>query len=88
MLDKPTQQFFDLWHEHSMSDFRFLRSQSGKEWFMELRQLASNIPTENWRKYALWLVDESQKATQCQNANRITELAMNAFDNHMRLIWS
>lgn len=88
MLDKETQQFFDLWHEHSMSDFLFYGSKDGIKWFRELRNLAAQIPVENWRKYALWLVGEAEKAAERRDARRMTALDMNAFDNHMRLIWS
>ena len=88
MTDKPTQQFFELWHEHSMSDWRFYGSRAGTEWFGELRRLAERIPAENWRKYALWLVGEAETAAERRDARRMTALAMNAFDNHMRLIWA
>lgn len=88
MLDKPTQQFFDLVHEHSMSDWRFYGSQAGAEWFRELRHLAAQIPAENWREYARWLVGEAEAAAKRRDARRMTALAMNAFDNQMRLIWA
>lgn len=88
MPDRETERFFDLWHEHSMSDWRFYGSQAGAEWFRELRHLAAQIPTENWREYALWLVGEAGKAAERRDARRMTALAMNAFDNHTRLIWA
>ena len=88
ILDKHTERFFDLLHEHSMSDWRFYGSQAGAEWFRELRNLAVRIPSENLRKYALWLVGEAGKAVERRDARRMTALAMNAFDNHMRLIWA
>lgn len=88
MLDKPTQQFFDLWHEHSMSDWRFYRSRTGAEWFGELRHLAEQIPTKNWREYARALVGEAEAAAERRDAHRMMELSMNAFANHARLIWA
>ena len=88
MMDKQTEQFFDHWNEHCLSDFCFLRSQSGSKWFRELRYLAEHIPAENWRKYALWLVGEAQKAVDHRDSSRFTALSMNAFDNQMRLIWA
>ena len=88
MLDKPTARFFDLWHEHSMSDWRFYRSRAGAEWFGELRRRAKQIPAENWRHYALELVGEAELAAERRDARRFMDLAMNAFDNHTRLIWA
>lgn len=87
-MDKQTQQFFDHWNEHCMADFLFMRSQSGIAWFRELRRLATDIPVDNWRQYALWLTEETKQAINNDDANRITKLAMNAFDNQMRLIWT
>ena len=88
MMDKQTEQFFDHWNEHCLSDFCFLSSQSGSKWFRELRRLAVDIPVDNYRKYALWLTDEMQKAVDNDDVHRATRLAMNAFDNQMRLIWA
>ena len=88
MLDKPTQEFFDLVHEHAMSDFAFFRSRAGAEWFGELRRLAGLMPVENWRKYALWLIEALREAADWRDASRMTALFLNAFDNHMRLIWA
>lgn len=85
-MDIQTEQFFDLWHTHAMSDWQFYCSRSGVEWFRELRYLAEHIPAENWRKYALWLVGEAQKAVDHRDSSRFTALSMNAFDNHMKLI--
>lgn len=88
MPDRETERFFDLWHEHSMSDWRFYGSQAGAEWFRELRHLAAQIPAENWREYALWLVGEAETSAERRDARRMTALALNAFDNHRRLIWA
>ena len=87
MLDKPTQQFFDLVHAHSMSDFAFFGSRMGAEWFGDLRRAAAQIRRENWKIYAETLIDELEKAAEHRDAHRMTGLFLNAFDNHMRLIW-
>ena len=87
MLDKATQQFFDLLHEHSMSDFAFYRSRAGAEWFRELRRATHQIPVENWKTYAETLIGELEKAAERRDAHRMTGLFLNAFDNEMRIIW-
>ena len=88
MLDKPTARFFDLVHERSASDFAFYASRAGAEWFRELRQAAAEIPAENWRDYARRLIIALQLAAERRDARRMTALFLNAFDNHMRLIWA
>ena len=88
MLDKATQQFFDLLHEHSMSDFAFYRSRAGAEWFRELRRATHQIPVENWKLYAETLIAELKTAAERRDARRMTCLFLNAFDNHMMLIYA
>ena len=88
MLDKPTQHFFSLLHEHSMSDWRFYGSRAGAEWFGELRRAAAQIQAENWKTYAETLIGELDKAAERRDAHRMTGLFLNAFDNHSRLIWN
>ena len=88
MIDKSTQEFFDLVHEHAASDFAFFRSRMGAEWFGDLRRAALQIPVEKWREYALSLIEELQKAVEWQDARMMTMLFSNAYGNHMRLIWA
>ena len=88
MPDKETQQFFDLVHEHSMSDWRFYNSRAGAEWFGNLRRAAALIRTENWKVYAETLTGELEKAAERRDARQMTGLFLNAFDNQMRLIWA
>ena len=86
MPDRETERFFDLWHEHSMSDWRFYGSRAGAEWFRELRHLAAQIPTENWREYALWLVGEAGKAAERrffrQSGKRACKCAESWYSKH------
>ena len=88
ILDKHTERFFDLLHEHSMSDWRFYGSRAGAEWFGDLRRAAAQIQAENWKTYAETLIGELEKAAERRDAHRMTGLFLNAFDNQMRLIWA
>lgn len=86
-MEANTERFFNLYHEHTMSDWRFFRSGEGKQWFRELRHLASEMQGNN-RKYAEWLVEETSKAVKEKDAKWFMALAMNAFDTQMKLIWA
>ena len=88
MLDKPLQHFFDLLHEHSMSDFAFYGSRAGAEWFGDLLRAAKQIQSSRGKGYALWLIDELKTAAERRDARRMTDLFLNAFYNQMRLIWA
>ena len=68
-------------------DFAFFGSRMGAEWFGDLRRAAAQIRRENWKIYAETLIDELEKAAEHRDAHRMTGLFLNAFDNHMRLIW-
>ena len=83
-----TQRFFDLVHEHAMSDWRFYGSRAGTEWFGDLLRAAKQIQSSRWKGYALWLIGELEKAAERRDAHRMTGLFLNAFDNQMRLIWA
>ena len=88
ILDKYTERFVDLLHEHAMSDWRFYGSRAGAEWFGDLLRAANQIQSSRGKGYALWLIDELKTAAERRDARRMTDLFLNAFYNQMRLIWA
>ena len=87
-METKLQQFFDLLHENSVKEFRFYKSAQGMEFISSLKNIANQIQHEDWKRYALNVVEALKKAIENEDAEQMNAIVLNVFQNQMTLIWS